>query len=266
MENSVTISHIAEALRKCGVQPGDVVLYHGSMKSIGHIEGGAAALIDGILQSAPYTTAAIPTLWYKGKLEGCCEENFDLRSSPAWNGLMAESMRQDPRSLRSRHWTHSVSAIGPRAAELTADHGKGRTFPSPWSETAFAEISPWSRLYEWNALYVFFGVSMDCCTMRHWIESRHLAAFLERFPEELRQQYRMELACERNGGLRFGMDSKKFQEYLERAGLIVRTTLGNAEVMAIRTRGMVDEILDCVSREPEVFFTSQFLDWKKQRL
>lgn len=259
---SVTVPDIAEALKRVGVQPGDVVLYHGSMKSIGHVEGGPSSIADGILQSAPYVTAAIPTLWYHGKLEGVCEEKFDIRNSPAWNGLMAETMRQDPRAIRSNHWTHAVSAIGPRAMELTADHGKGQTFPSPWSETAFAEISPWTHLYEWNALYVFFGVSMASCTMRHWIEARALVEFLSQFPQERRQELREQLAYERNTALRFGFSSDRFQTSLDHAGLICRTKLGNAEVMAIRTRPMVDETMKYLHDEPEKFYPQPFLEWK----
>ena len=44
-----TIDDIAAALRRLGVQPGDTVMYHGSMKSLGHMNGGAPAVIDGVL-------------------------------------------------------------------------------------------------------------------------------------------------------------------------------------------------------------------------
>ena len=257
----VGISDIAAALRRLGVQGGDTVMYHGSMKSMGHVNGGAAALIDGVLASAPEVTAAMATLWYDGHPENFREQDFDLRNSPAWNGAMAEAMRKDPRSVRSRHWTHSVSAVGPRAVELTAGHGLGKRYPTPWSEAAFSEISPWSRLYEWNALYVFFGVTMRCCTMKHWIESRYVAAFLEQFPPEKYTEKRNELMHECKPGIRFLFNAEPFQKHLEEAGLVVRTTLGDAQVLAIRTRVLVDETMRALAAEPEKYFPEEFVAW-----
>ncbi len=257
----VTINDIAAALRRVGVQPGDTVMYHGSMKSLGHVAGGAAAVIDGVLASAPEVTAAMPTLWYDGHPERFREEDFDPKNSPAWNGAMAEAMRRDPRSVRSRHWTHSVSAVGPRAAELTAGHGEGKQYPTPWSEAAFSEISPWSRLYEWNALYAFFGVTMRCCTMKHWIESRYAAAFLEQFPQEQYPARRNELSHDCGPGIRFSVNAETLQKHLEEAGLLVRTTLGDAQVLAVRTRVLVDETMRCLAAAPESYFPEEFLQW-----
>ena len=261
----VGISDIAAALRRLGAQPGDTVMYHGSMKSLGHVIGGPTAMIDGVLESAPGVTAAMATLWYDGHPENFREEDFDLKNSPAWNGAMAEAMRQDPRSVRSNHWTHSVSAVGPRAVELTAGHGEGKPYPSPWSEKAFAEISPWSRLYEWNALYVFFGVTMRCCTMKHWIESRYLADFLAKFPPEQYQERRQELMYERKPGLRFLFMAEPFQQHLEEAGLVRRTTLGDAQVRAIRTRVLVEETARELVARPEVYFPKEFVDWMNRK-
>ena len=256
-----TIADIAAALRRLGVQPGDTVMYHGSMKSLGHMDGGASAVIGGVLASAPEVTAAMATLWYDGHPENFREQDFDLKESPAWNGAMAEAMRQDPRALRSRHWTHSVSAVGPRAAELTAGHGQGKTYPSPWSETAFAEISPWSRLYQWNALYVFFGVTLRCCTMRHWIESRYLAGLLERFPPGEYPARRRELMHDTKPGINFLMAAEPFQKHLEDAELVVRTPLGDATALAIRTRVLVNETMRALVSNPQTFFRQEFLDW-----
>ena len=209
MSENITKQDIAAAFRQIGAVPGDLVLYHGSMKSMGYVEGGPQTVADGVLESvSPGGTVAIPTLWYTGKLPGRTrEEDFSIETSPSWNGAMAEAVRLDPRSIRSNHWTHAVSAIGPRAASLTADHGKGRAYPSPWSDTAFAEISPWSRLYEWNALYAFIGVDMSSCTMKHWIESRNAASILDLLSEDRRLEYRLKLLHDRQpGAVRFGVN------------------------------------------------------------
>ena len=269
MAANVKIEDIAAAFRYVGAVPGDLVLYHGSMKSIGYVEGGPQTVADGVLESvSPGGTIAIPTLWYTGKLPGRSREvDFSIETSPSWNGAMAEAVRQDPRSIRSNHWTHSVSAIGPRAAELTASHGKGRMYPSPWSDTAFAEISPWSHLYEWNALYAFIGVDMSSCTMKHWIESRYVSRILDLLSDERRQEYRDMLRHDRQTvGICFGIEGPKMQHYLESLDLIRKTKLGKAEVIAIRTRPMVDNMLKALTAAPEKWFPADFLAWREKVL
>jgi len=261
----IGISDIAAALRHLGAQPGDTIIYHGSMKSLGHVNGGPSAVIDGVLGSAPEVTAAMATLWYDGHPENFRKEDFDLKNSPAWNGAMAEAMRRDPRSVRSNHWTHSVSAIGPRAVELTAGHGQGKGYPTPWCEKAFSEISPWSRLYDWNALYVFFGVTMRCCTMKHWIEARYVADFLEKFPPDKYMEYRKELMYDCKPGIRFLFNAEPFQKHLEEAGLVARTMLGDAEVRAVRTRVLVDETVRELAVRPEIYFPEEFVEWMNQK-
>ena len=269
MAENIKVEDIAAAFRQVGAVPGDLVLYHGSMKSIGFVEGGPQAVADGVLESvSPGGTIAIPTLWYTGRLPGRSrEEDFSIKSSPSWNGAMAEAVRLDHRSIRSNHWTHSVSAIGPRAAELTADHGKGRPYPSPWSETAFAEISPWSHLYEWNALYAFIGVDMSCCTMKHWIESRYISGILDQLPAERRQEYRNKLRHDRQpGGFYADLNGPEMQQYLDSLELIRKTGLGKTVVMAVRTRPMVDNMLKTLNADPEKWFSADFLAWREKIL
>ena len=47
----VTRLDVAAALRSVGVSPGDTVLFHSSLSSMGTVEGGADAVIDGFLDS-----------------------------------------------------------------------------------------------------------------------------------------------------------------------------------------------------------------------
>lgn len=264
MSSEVSRPDIAAAFRELGAQPGDILLFHSSLKSMGHVDGGPQTVIDGALDAvAPGGTVAVPTLWYNGKPLERREEDFDLNNSPAWNGLVAETMRQDPRALRSNHFSHSVSAIGPRAAELTDGHGAGRRFPSPWSETAFAEVSPWSKLYQFDALYAFIGCTMNSCTMKHWIESRYAAGLLDRLPEAERDRCRKQLAYERQKAPWCFFDGRAMHLRLAAQGLIRTARLGEAPVFAFRTRPMADAALRELARDPEKWFSPAFLEWRK---
>ena len=264
MSTEVSRQDIAAAFRGAGAQPGDLLLFHSSLKSMGHGDGGAQTVIDGALDAvAPGGTVAVPTLWYNGKPLERRKEDFDLKTSPAWNGLVAETMRQDPRAVRSDHFTHSVSAIGPFAAELASGHGSGRPFPSPWSETAFAEVSPWSKLYQFNALYAFIGCGMKSCTMKHWIESRYAAGLLDQLPDAERDHFRKQLAYERQKGPWCYFNGRAMHLRLAAQGLIRTSRLGEAPVFAFRTRPMVDAAFRELAQDPENWFTPAFLEWRK---
>jgi aminoglycoside N3'-acetyltransferase len=155
---------------------------------MGYVEGGPKTVIDGVLDAVGEKgTAAIATLWWDGGEEKT-PELFDRKNSPAYNGAIAEAMRQDDRSLRSSHYSHSVSAIGAEAEYLTSEHGTGRLYPDPWNETAFSEKSPWTKLYEKDALYAFIGCTMNVCTMKHWIEGHFIAEYLDKLPENVNEE------------------------------------------------------------------------------
>ena len=253
---------ITEAFKRVGAVHGDTIVYHGSMKSIGYVEGGPAALIDGILDAgAPGGTAAIGTLWFNGKIEECPPEKFDMATSPAYNGAMAEAMRLDPRSLRSSNYSHSVSAVGARKVELTENHGCGKKYPSPWNDEAFAESSPWMKFYAWNALYTLIGVEFNVCTMKHVVESLLVDKMLSLLPAELRREYRLRLAHDHRPGPWPWYNIRMVLPFIEEQNLISVTTLGNAKVQAIRTRPLVDEVLKQLEAAPEKWLKGGILGW-----
>ena len=152
----VGVREVAEGFRAVGAVPGDTVLFHGSLSSMGTVEGGPATVIAGVLEAVgPNGTVAMPTLWYHGKEPLQNPKDFDVRTSPSYIGALSEALRTDPRSVRSNDFSHSVSAIGARAAALVAGHNTCPILHTPWSLRAFSDGSPWDRLYQWNALYCF---------------------------------------------------------------------------------------------------------------
>ena len=62
----VTKTDIKNALTELGIQKGDVMVVHSSLKSFGHVEGGADAVIDACLETlTPSGTLVFPTLIQK---------------------------------------------------------------------------------------------------------------------------------------------------------------------------------------------------------
>ena len=252
---------VRASFRAVGAVPGDTVIFHSSYKSMGTVDGGPVAVFDGVLAACgPGGTVAAPSLWYSGKPEET-PDLFDVKTSPTYVGALAEALRADPRSCRSNHWSHAVAAIGARARELTARHGAGGERPAPWSETAFARVSPWWRLYEWNALYAFIGVTMRVCTMKHAIEGQLVMEHLATVPAARRAEARATLSMGRVHRVWPFYNSEGLQEELAAEGLLLQTRLGSATLRAIRTRPLVEVTLAKLRAEPGRWLQPAFLDW-----
>lgn len=257
----VNVDDVCRAYQEVGAQPGDTVFMHGSLSSMGTVDGGPTTVFDGILKAAgPYGTVGMPSNWYQKP--GMLEKDFDVNTSPTWTGAMAEAMRTDWRSHRSNQFSHAVCAIGYRAEELTRDHGAYGPRPCPWSEKAFAISSPWTRLIEWNALYTFIGVNTNSGTLKHWIESEAVLHFLKSVPESRRQEARNELQYDCNlKGQWLYYSGSDMQPELERMGIVKKTKLGSATLTALRTRPWVKLTLALLTMEPQRWFTPDQMEW-----
>lgn len=271
----VTVDDVARGVRSVGVGEGDIVMFHSSLSSMGHVVGGPNTVIEGFLQAVgPGGTVAVPTLWWNGTQNIA---DWDYENSPSYPGIITETFRQRPDSIRSNNPTHSVSAIGARAAELTADHGKWGLRPCLFGDAAFAEASPWERLYQWDAHYCFLGVDFTVNTEAHYCQCLLVEWALEQAPEERRQglldqisrwdavaDYYEKSRAGLNPSADFmwpGFSFKAMGEYLAELGLVRFGSIGSATIRAIRTRPMVDTILETLKARPEEWFSERFLAW-----
>lgn len=265
----VTRADVTAALGRVGVEPGDTVLFHSSLSSMGRVEGGADAVIDGFLDAVgPTGTVAVPTLcnWRPGE-EGQVFPRWDPARTPSYVGRITEVFRTRPGAVRSDHATHSVAALGARAAELTAGHGAAGPRPGPFGQWAFAHESPWERLYQWNAAYAFIGVTFRVCTMVHYVESR----VVERVLDQVDPVDRPRLAQEVADWLRPGVwpsipiDSREwFEALLAARGEVRYDRIGSATLRCARTRTLVDRWLELIEAEPERWLSEPFLAWLKR--
>ena len=126
-DKSIKVSRqdVSAVARSVGVVPGDVVMFHSSLSSMGTVVGGPDAVIDGLLDAVgPDGTVAAPTLCRSQPDRGnFVFDTWDRETRPCYVGLIPETLRCRPEAVRSDHATHSVAAIGARAVELTANHG-----------------------------------------------------------------------------------------------------------------------------------------------
>ena len=183
----VTKDMIKACLATLGIVEGDIVFFHSSLKSIGHVEGGADAVIDAFLETLGKSgTLVLPALcsyfcvtkadWEKMSLE-MMTKAWDIKTTPTFTGLIPETLRKRPGSIRSDNITHSVTAVGRHALEITKDHKKAHggelaaNRPTWASPSAFGENSPWDKLYALDAKYMLIGVDFHSCTMLHHVQA-----------------------------------------------------------------------------------------------
>jgi aminoglycoside N3'-acetyltransferase len=174
---------IAE-LRSLGVQPGQDLLVHSSLRSIGRLANGAATLLDALRAAAgPAATIVVPTFTpgnsgssamfreatrdldraavarYLASMPG-----FERRSTPSQGmGGLAEYVRICREASRSAHPQTSFAAIGPRAREATEAHDL---------DCHLGDQSPLGWLWKREAAVLLLGVDYDKCTAFHLAEYR----------------------------------------------------------------------------------------------
>lgn len=159
----VSREDIARGFRDLGFGPGDIMLLHGSLRSFGWVDGGADAVVDGILDATgPEGTLVVPTLTGSAKLSPTNPPHIDIRTTPCWTGAIAEAVRRRPEAVRSLHPTHSCAAIGARAVELTRDHHL--------SPTPCGVLSPYFRIALAGGYVVMAGCDLASCTTFHAVE------------------------------------------------------------------------------------------------
>lgn len=163
----VPAAEIRAALDRLPLPDDAVVFVHSGLSRLGFVEGGVAAVaaaLRGAVVEARGGTVAVPAFSMTAEAADIRRGGgvFDVRSTPSETGRIAELLRCAPDARRSLHPTHSVAAIGPRAAWLVADHHRDRR--------SFGPLSPFARLIEADGFVLGLGVDLGPVTFYHVIE------------------------------------------------------------------------------------------------
>lgn len=104
---------LVEELRALGLNSGDAVVVHSSLRLVAAGPGDVAtALLRAVGREG---LLVVPTFTYT-------TERYDAAETPGRTGSLAETVRRRPDAVRSLHPTHSVAAVGPGGAGLVAGH------------------------------------------------------------------------------------------------------------------------------------------------
>lgn len=173
---------LAADLRALGLRRGQDLLIQCSLRQIGPVEGGAAALLDAILDVAgPRATLVVPTYTTVNSLtsrdfhaavaglrgDQCARfvsamPGFDPVRTPSHGmGAFAEYLRTRQSAVRSHHPQASFAAFGRRARACVSVHDL---------DCHLGDRSPLGWLYAADAAVLLLGVGYSVCTAFHLAE------------------------------------------------------------------------------------------------
>ncbi len=241
---------IIEGIQRVGIVPGDAVMVHTSLSSMGFVCGGPQIVIEALLEAVGCDgTIMMPAQSWKNldPMAGvhweepeewwqAIRENwpaYDKRITPTNTmGAVAEMFRSWPGALRSDHPARSVAAVGKNAGYLTKEHDLSNIFGLG---------SPIDKLYRLNGKVLLIGVGYDRNT------SLHLADAKASYPSKhnIRESSALLVDGKREwvtyetlhvDGEDFDQIGNAFEEHCK----VLKAELGNTFIKSMHQRELVD--------------------------
>lgn len=249
---------LLDAFRAAGLGPGQAVIVHASLSSLGYVCGGAQTVIEALIACVgPEGTLMMPTQSWKNldpedgvHWEVPPELWQDIRDNwPAYDpattptntmGAVAELFRRWPGAVRSPHPARSVAAWGRHAQYLAGEHDLSNIF---------GDGSPLGRLYDLDGKVLLIGVGHDKNTSLHLADARaeypgkHTVTEHSAIMEDGRRVWK---AYET-----LYVDSADFEQLgadFEAAGAVKAVPLGSAEIRLMSQRELVDFAVGWIER------------------
>ncbi len=251
--DSVAEKDIIAGLGRLGVKAGEVLFCHSSLSGFGHVEGGANTVIRALIAAVGEEgTVAMPTFGYSFPPE---RPPWDPAASPSQVGLITEVFRTWPGleeagnlTLRTDQPSHSVAARGRQAEFITHPYGNLRPYD---------KFGPFGKMYRLSARILFLGCGLSPNSTLHacedWAEMPYLGPTEVHVKEADGSVRRFSLYKMPVGHRDFyqGRDwmKAKVNQRLAQRGLLSETTIGQAQVVSIGVRELVDACMDIFADE-----------------
>ncbi len=242
---SHTAQSLANDLKKMGIKPGQALMVHSSMKSLGQVEGGPDAVIDALMAVlGPEGVMFVPTLsatFAKAGWSDLCKYAWDPKETPSRVGLITDTVWRRPGAARSDHPTHSLAALGKNAKELVKGHGNGAT--------TFDKNGPYGKYVKLDATILFLGTGMGCNTTLHVAEDWAELPYMDQGSKALVKQgdktVDVPLKMSPNGHRSFYAkdDVSTAVKLFHSLGLVREGKLGDAKVQIIRAQDVINAMM-----------------------
>ncbi len=238
MSPNLTIPHVTQqdittGLRKLNLSSGDGVMVHSSLKSFGHVEGGASTVVAALMEVlSPDGTLLLPSFNHGAPFHAGGPGLFDPTQTPTANGAIPDYFWRMLGVFRSLNPTHAFAAWGKHAQRYTALHHRTLTMGSK---------SPLGLLYADDGYGLLLGVGYHANTFHHMVEMTTGAPCLgrrtEAYPMLLPDGRRVE---GRTWGWRAQAcpitDHAIYAAEMETRGLQTEVLIGSSRVILFRLR------------------------------
>jgi aminoglycoside 3-N-acetyltransferase len=231
MTSPNTAASLTSDLVALGLLPAMTVMVHSSLGRVGWTEGGAATVIEALLDVlGPSGTLVMPAESPQ-LADPANTQLFDPQTTPTTMGAIPEAFRSYPGTLRSNHPLGSVCANGHLARKITARHEL---------ELYEGRDTPFEKLYEFDAWTLLLGVGFNRCTSLHYAESLtpNRRTMISRFPiaEKGALIWVEKLSMATDDSTHFPIVGKQFID----GGHVRSGKVGNADALLFSTRALVD--------------------------
>lgn len=249
----VTTDEMEAGFRRLGLGQGHRVGVHSSLSAFGYVEGGADAVIDALIRTVgPDGTLVFPTYSNNKEEVELSEEDrrlgiwakrrnlpYDPKHDSCWTGRIADTFWRRDEAIRGDHRTHSLAAIGPRAADL---------------------CQGWDRLLDADGYILLLGVTLSCCSSMHQAEFR--VPHLPQSPDPPVALKRSMDKYESEGlwvyvkypGMLCYPDFAQLEEPCRQHGVMRTTQIGQAQVKLFRLTELIDLYAQHLKDQPEMFY------------
>jgi aminoglycoside 3-N-acetyltransferase len=243
----MTHKDIVSILRILGLDKGDNVIVHSSLKAFGYVESGARTVIEALISVlGDKGTLIMPTF----TLSFLMSESpvLDLIRTPSETGLITEVFRRHENVFRSKHITHSVAAWGKCAKEVA----------SLESATAWGQSSPFQWLLDNGGKVLMLGVGYDRCTMIHRVEEDLQVPYrkMKSFPnaKTVLPDGKIEKNCSQVYYLRdnFKSDLSRIAELMEKSDINKTTMIGMAKIRIAGSFDIYQFTINAIRQEPNI--------------
>jgi aminoglycoside N3'-acetyltransferase len=163
--HAFTPADLGAALRRIGVEPGDVVCVHSSFDRFqgfrGYLKDALRTLKEAV---GPDGGLMMPTQPFEGSAIEYVRSHpvTDLARAPSLMGLLTEFLRRSPGAVRSINPTHPVAAWGSRGVGLVGNDWEART--------PCGRGTAYHRLLEQDGKILTLGTGVAALTFYHCVE------------------------------------------------------------------------------------------------
>ena len=257
-EGGLTGPELEAGFTAVGLAPGQVVLVHSAMRTLGRIDGGASTVAQALIDVVgPRGTIVVPTFTFVHEAEA--EPIIDPAADRSEMGAITEAVRRRPDARRSTAFRHSFAAVG-RRAEVIAGVDP-RLAP-------FDLRSAFGVMLALDTQVLLIGVTYSNSTSHHFAEwmsdvpYRHTIVRRVRVRRPNGRVVAMRLADFQPrpspDGSYYGSratDFNRLGRMLEDRGLVTVTTLGNAVLRRFAMRDLLALAQAEAARDFNVFRT-----------